>query len=171
MVLLEHPSLVADENPPPQSMPSSSLPEITIESDLAGSVQDKLLRERGKSEGAKKAAEKRKLTKEKIAENIFKSQWLTSGVMTKNAIHSLNDPRFLEPFCLHRIETVKKKDEKTSKRRALTSKLVSAVTALRAKWGHEKTHFFQQCDKNECGAYLQYKKQPKDKATPKNLLG
>jgi hypothetical protein len=48
---------------------------------------------------------------------------------------------------------------------------VSAVTALRAKWGHEKTHFFQQCDKNECGAYLQYKKQPKDKAMPKDLLG
>jgi hypothetical protein len=43
--------------------------------------------------------------------------------------------------------------------------------ALRAKWGHEKTHFFQQCDKSECGAYLQYKKQPKDKAMPKDLLG
>jgi hypothetical protein len=174
MVLLEHPSLVADENPPPQSMPSLSFPEINVESNLAGSVLDKLLREsRGKSEGAKKAAEKRKLTSETIAENIFKSQSqrLTSGVMTKNAIHSLNDPRFLEPFHLRRIETAKKKDEKTSKRRALTSKLVSAVTALRAKWGHEKTHFFQQCNKNECGAYLQYKKQPKDKAMPKDLLG
>jgi hypothetical protein len=48
---------------------------------------------------------------------------------------------------------------------------VSAVTALRAKWGHEKTNFFQQCDKNECGDYLQYKKQPKDKAMPNDLLG
>ena len=171
MVLLEHPSLVADKNPPPQSMPSSSFPEINAESDLAGSVLDKLLRERSQSEGAKKAAEKRKLTSETIAENIFKSQRLTSGVMTKNAIHSLNDPRFLKPFHLRCIETAKKKDEKTSKRRALTSKLVSAVTALRAKWGHEKTHFFQQCDKNKCGAYLQYKKQPKDKAMPKDLLG
>jgi hypothetical protein len=120
MVLLEHPSLVADENPPPQSMPSSSFPEINVESDLAASVLDKLLRERGKSEGAKKAAEKRKLTSEMIAENMFKSQRLTSGVMTKNAIYSLNDPRFPEPFHLRRIETAKKKDEKTSKRRALT---------------------------------------------------
>ncbi len=171
IVLLEHPSLIADKNPPLQSMPSSSFPEINVESDLAGSVLDKLLRERGKSEGAKKAAEKRKLISETIAENIFKSQRLTSGVMTKNAIHSLNDPRFFEPFCLRCIETAKKKDEKTSKRRALTSKLVSAVTTLRAKWGHEKTHFFQQWDKNEYGAYLQYKKQPKDKAMPKDLLG
>jgi hypothetical protein len=171
MVLLEHPSLVADENPPPQSMPSSSFPEINLESDLSGSVLDKLLRERGQSEGAKKAAEKRKLTSEMIAENIFKSQRLTSGVMMKNAIHSLNDPRFLEPFRLHCIETAKKKEEKTSKRRALTSKLVCADMALRAKRGHEKTNFFQQCNKNECGAYLQYKKQPKDKAMPKDLLG
>ncbi len=171
MVLLEHPSLVADENPPPQSMPSSSFPEINIESDLAGSVLDKLLRERGESEGAKKAAEKRKLTSETIAENIFKSQRLTSGVMMQNAIHSLNDPRFLEPFCMRPIETAKKEGEKTSKRRALNSKLVSAVTVLRVKWGHEKTHFFQQWDKNECRAYLQYKKQQKDKAMPKDLPG
>jgi hypothetical protein len=142
MVLLEHLSLVVDKNPPLQSMPSLSFPEINVESDLTGSVLDKLLRERGKLEGAKKAAEKRKLTSETIAENIFKSQRLTSGVKTKNAIHSLNDPRFLEPFHLRCIETAKNKDEKTSKRRALTSKLVSAVTALRAKWGHKKTHFF-----------------------------
>jgi hypothetical protein len=100
MVCLKHPSLVADKNPPQQSMPSLSFPEINVESNLAGSVLDKLLREGGKSDGAKKAAEKRKLTSETIAENIFKSQRLTSGVMMKNAIHSLNDPRFLEPFCL-----------------------------------------------------------------------
>jgi hypothetical protein len=171
MVLLEHPSLIADKNPPPQSMLSSFFPEINVKSDLAGSVQNKLLRERGKSEGAKKVAEKRKLTGEMIAENIFKSQRLTSVVMTQNAIHGLNDPRFLEPFCMRHIETSKKEDEKTSKRRALNSKLVSAVTVLRAKWGHEKTHFFQQCDKNKCGAYLQYKKQQKDKAIPKDLPG
>jgi hypothetical protein len=152
-------------------MLSLSFPEINVESNLAGSVLDKLLRERGKSEGEKKAAEKRKLTSEMIAEKKIQSQRLTSGVMTKNAIHSLNDPRFLEPFQLHCIETAKKKDEKTSKQRALTSKLVSAVTALRAKWGHEKIHLFQQCDKNKCRAYLQYEKQPKDKAMPKDLLG
>ena len=40
---------------------------------------------------------------------------------------------------------------------------------LRKKYGHERTHLFEQCDKNECGAYLQYKKQKKDQATPKDL--
>jgi hypothetical protein len=171
MVLLEHPSLVADKNPSTKSMPPLSFPEINVESDLAGSVLDKLHRERGKSEGAKKAAEKRKLTSEMIAENIFKSQRLTSEVMTQNAIHSLNDPRFFETFCVRRTLIAKKEDEKKSKQRALNSKLMSSVTALRVKWGHEKTHFFQQCDKNECGAYLQYKKQQKDRAMPKNLPG
>ena len=42
---------------------------------------------------------------------------------------------------------------------------------LRAKWGHEKIHFFHQCDEIECGAYLQYKKTQKDKAAPKDLPG
>jgi hypothetical protein len=36
--------------------------------------------------------------------------------MTQNAIHSLNNPRFLEPFCMRCIETAKKEDEKTFKR-------------------------------------------------------
>jgi len=46
-----------------------------------------------------------------------------------------------------------------------------AVKVLRTKLGHENTHKFEQCDKNECGAYLQYKKQPKDKAMSKDLIG
>jgi hypothetical protein len=154
MVLLKHPSLVASENPLKLSNTLLAFQEVNVDSELAGSVLDKLLRERGKSEEARKAAEKRKLTSETIAENIYKSQRLTSGVMTNNAIHCINDPRFLEPFRLHYIETAKKESEKTSKRRALNIKLVSAVKALRAKWGHENTHYFQQCDKNECGAYL-----------------
>ncbi len=106
-----------------------------------------------------------------IADNILKSQRLTSGVMTKNSIYSLSDPRFLEPFHQRRIETQKKDEEKKSKWKALHGKLVRAVKVLRTKWGHENTHKFEQCDKNECGAYLQYKKQPKDKAMPKDLVG
>jgi hypothetical protein len=134
-------------------------------------VLDKILRERSKSDGAKKAAEKRKLTSDLIAQNILKSQRLTSGVMTMNGIHGLSDPRFLELFCQRRIETQKKDEEKKSKRKALHLKLTIVVQALRVKRGHENTHKFEQCDKNECGAYLQYKKQPKDKAMPKDLVG
>jgi len=69
------------------------------------------------------------------------------------------------------MESTKKEAKKKSKRKALNSKLVSAVKELRAKWGHERTHSFQQCDKNKCRAYLQYKKQPQDKAMPKDLQG
>jgi hypothetical protein len=74
--------------------------------------------------------------------------------MTMNGIHGLSDPRFLEPFRQRRIETQKKDEEKKSKRKALHGKLTSAVQALRVKWGHENTHKFEQCDKNECGAYM-----------------
>ena len=49
-----------------------------------------------------------------IAQNILKLQGLTSGVMTKNTIHSLSDPRFLEPFRQRHIETAKKDKEKKS---------------------------------------------------------
>jgi hypothetical protein len=91
--------------------------------------------------------------------------------MTKNSIHSLSDPRFLEPFCQRCIETQRKDDETKSKRKALHGKLVSAVKVLRTKLGHEIIHKFEQCDKTECGAYLQYKKQPKDKTMPKDLIG
>jgi len=162
MVLLEHPSLIADENinAPPQSSLLLPFPEITIEAGLAGSVLDKIIRERSKSNEAKKAAEKRKLTSDMIADNILKSQRLTSGVMTKNSIHSLNDPRFLEPFRRDHIKTQKKEEKKKSKWMALHGKLVSAVMVLRTKLGHEIIHKFEQCDKNECGAYL-YKKTAK----------
>jgi hypothetical protein len=144
MALLEHPSLIADKNinPPPQSGLLPTCSDINVEGDLAGSVLGKILRERSKLEGVKKAAEKRKLMSNSIAENILKSQRLTSGVMTQNSIHSLNDSKFLEPFCLHLIETAKKDAEKKSKWTALNSKLVSAVKELKAKWGHEKTHLF-----------------------------
>ncbi len=37
------------------------------------------------------------------------------------------------------------------------------------KYGQERTHLFEQWDKNECGAYLQYKKQKKDQALPNDL--
>jgi hypothetical protein len=149
MALLEHPSLIDDQkkDPSPQSSQSAPFPDINIQCGLAGTVLDKVLRERSKSDGAKKAAEKRKLTSDLIAQNILKLQRLTSGVMTMNGIHGLSDPRFLEPFCKRHIETQKKDEEKKSKRKALHLKLTSAVQAQRVKGGHENTHKFEQCDK------------------------
>ena len=51
----------------------------------------------------------------------------------------------------------------------MSNKVVSAVKKFQEKYGHEKTHMFQPCDKNECGSYLQYKKQRTDQAMPKDL--
>ena len=90
MKLLEHPSLVAE--------PITQEADMNVENGLAGTVLDRILRERSRSDGAKKAAEKRKSSSESIIENIHKSQQLTSQDLTKNSIHSLSNPRFLDPF-------------------------------------------------------------------------
>ena len=55
------------------------------------------------------------------------------------------------------------------------SKCIDAIVSEYSKHynasSHEILHKFEQCDKTECGAYLQYKKQPKDKAISKDLIG
>ena len=62
MKLVEHPSLVPE--------PITQEADINVEDGLAGSVLDRILRERSRSDGAKKAAEKRKSSSESIVENI-----------------------------------------------------------------------------------------------------
>jgi hypothetical protein len=103
-------------------------------------------------------------------ENIKKSQRLTSGVLTSNGVHSLNDPRFLAPYHEHRDADAARIEEKISKRKTKENKLASAIIELHKKYGHEKSHQFQSCDLNEYGLYLQYKKLgKKDPAMPKDL--
>ena len=46
---------------------------LNIEEGLAGSILDHLIQERSWSDGAKKAADKKKLTSEAVVENIEKS--------------------------------------------------------------------------------------------------
>jgi hypothetical protein len=102
-----------------------------------------------------KAAEKRKLTSNAISENIKKSQRLTSGVLAKNAVHSLDDPRFLEPFRQRKLEHKVKEEEKKTKRKAKASKLFIGVRELREKHAADNTHLFVTCNAKECGVYLQ----------------
>ena len=157
--LLEHPSLA----------PMQKETLLNVEEGLAGSILDRLLWERSRSDGAKKAAEKRKLTSDTISENIKKSQRLTSGILANNAVHSLDDPRFLEPFRQRRIENDIKEEDKKTKRKAKASKLLSGVKAIRNKYGMDKTHLFATCNAKECAVYLQYKKLKTDGAMPKGL--
>ena len=157
--LLEHSSLVTKQKET----------VLNVEVGLAGSVLDRLIRERSRSDGAKKAAEKRKLTSDAVADNIKKSQRLTSGVLVKNAVHSLDDARFLEPFRKRKIENEVKEEEKKMKRKAKSSKLFAGVRAIREKYGMDKTHLFATCNAKECSFYLQYKKLKTDGAMPKGL--
>ena len=46
----------------------------------------------------------------------------------------------------------------------------TGIKKLRETHGHESTHYFAKFNKDECGIYLQYKKQPsKDPGMPKEL--
>ena len=59
---------------------------------------DTILIERSKLEGVEKAAEKRKLTSNSIAEKKLKFQRLMSGVMTKNQSTASMIPNYSSPF-------------------------------------------------------------------------
>ena len=67
--LLEHPSLTVQQKSN-NSINAVTLPCLNVETGLAGSVIDRIIHHRSKSDGAKKAAEKRKLTSENILDNI-----------------------------------------------------------------------------------------------------
>jgi len=108
--LLEHPSLINDaasEHAVPSSADTSSSStscamtltlNIGGEEGMTATVLDRMLTERARSEGAKKAGEKRKQEGQDAAANIRDAKRLTTGVLTANGIHSLRDPEFLEPF-------------------------------------------------------------------------
>jgi hypothetical protein len=81
--------------------------------------------------------------------------------LTKNGIHSLNNPRFVEPFRKHQLECSEKEEENHAKRKEGSNKLGVAIKAMQDKWGREKTHCFEECGMKECNAYLQYKKEVK----------
>jgi len=183
--LLDHPSLKTNEScltnansttdetvestSVTSPMPELPRPQLNVECGLAATCLDALIRDRARSEGAKKATEKRKLESDSIVENIKKSARLTSGVLTQNGVHSLNDPRFLDPFCQRLEEAAKKMDEVAAKNKARCKKKFEEVRVLRAKYGDEKTHLFKNWSMSECSSYLQYKKQKGDPGMPKEL--
>jgi hypothetical protein len=166
--LLDHPllqSVTTSAASPATSVPPLPPPTLNVDSGLASSCLDALMRDRARSDGARKAAEKRKLESDSIEENIAKSQRLT-GVLTQNGVHSLNDPspRFLDPFRQRQTDVAKKLEEKATKTKALRMKRYDEVKALRAKYGGEKSHLFQTWTMAECSSYLQYKKKLRDPA-------
>jgi len=90
--------------------------------------------------------------------------------LTANGIHSVRDPQFLDSFRKRECAKTAKRDKAASEKRSKKKRNVGGVTAMREKHGHERTHHFLQCTLEECGAYLQYKKQDKDPGMPKSLV-
>ena len=163
--LLDHPSLHTVEDVPPT---------LNVEDGMGASILDRMIHHRSRSEGARKAAEKRKRTHDSVMANIRDSRRLTAGILTSNGVHSLDDPDFLGPFRQRQKDRAEKLDKSTKGKRDKVLKSVRAVKGLRDKYGHERTHLFAKCSKDECGAYLQYKKGQggggtKDVAMPKDL--
>ena len=60
--------------------------------------------------------------------------------------------------------------KKANDARVRLLKLKKAVAAIREKHGTDESHKFQRCNKDECGSYLQYKKQAKDPGMPKDVV-
>ncbi len=86
--------------------------------------------------------------------------------MASNGIH----PRFLQAYNEKRRAATEKLDRNATAKRTNIMKKIDAVTKLREKYGHERTHMFAQFSKEECSTYLQYKKQSsKDPGMPRDL--
>jgi len=68
---------------------------LNIREGMAGKCLDRMITERARSSGAKRAANKRKRKGDTVIANLKEAKRLPSGVLAKHGIHSLNDPRFL----------------------------------------------------------------------------
>ena len=123
-----------------------------------------------RSGAAKKAQEKRIREGESAAERLKKAKSISSDVLAKNGIRSLNHPDVVSEVRYRQLDKVEIERKLKSERRKRLVKLTKAVKTLRLKHGmDDTTHLFSKCTKDECGAYLQYKKKPREPAMPKEL--
>ena len=91
---------------------------------------------------------------------MAQSSKLTAGVLVKNGHHNLNHPNVINEVKRHKADKEEAAaSQKMNKHKRLV-KLVKAVKAIRARYGNDLAHQFKSCTKQECGDYLQYKKQP-----------
>ena len=167
-VLLKHASLAKDNEE------AGACKSLNTEVGFAAATLDKLLDHRSRSEGRKRAVEKRNATSAGVVKDLVDTKRLTASVITSRRVHSLDDPRLHEALA-ERDRIRKEKEEKSAKtKRDKIKKVCNGVREMREKWGHESLHRFEPCNLKECGAYLQYKKDQgkgntKDGAMPKGV--
>ena len=166
--LLQHPSLKKPEEVATDSMPA--LPPVNIDHGMSASCADRLIQARQRSDAGKRAADKRKRDDVAIGENLRQSKKLTAGVLVGYGVHALDHPDFIATVKERAAQKEQQASKKKSKDRAKLVKMVKAVQKMRSNIGHESDHLFVNCNFDECGAYLQYKKKAKgDPAMPKSV--
>ena len=165
-VLINHPALMDDITP----KPTPTVDDLNTSEGMGATVLNRVICNRARQDGARKAAEERKRKGETVIENLRESKRLSSGVLAANGVYSLNDERFLQAYNEKQAETAAAAAKSAESRRTRLRKKISGVKALRDKYGHESTHLFATLSKTECGTYLQYKKQStKDGKMPVDL--
>ena len=160
----------ASSTPSQQNNSSTSFITLNIHSGLGATMLDRMINDRARNAGAKKAAEERKRRGGTALQNLKEAKKLSTGILASNGVHSLSDPRFLEAYNAKRAEVQQKQEKTAVERRHKLKKRMEGVKKLREKYGHESTHRFASFNKDECGVYLQYKKQSaKDPRMPTDL--
>ena len=107
-VLLKHALLQQDNE---ETDGSKSL---NTEEGFAATTLDKLLDHRSRSEGRRKAVEKRNATSEGVVKGMVDTRRLTTGAVTSRGVFSLDDPRLREAM-VERERIKKEKEEKSAK--------------------------------------------------------
>eukprot|EP00956_Cyclotella_meneghiniana_P029831 scaffold73458_cov67-Cyclotella_meneghiniana.AAC.1 len=165
---LQHPSLKKPEEVATDPMPA--LPPVNIDHGMSASCADRLIQARQRSDAGNRAADKRKRDDVAIGENLRQSKKLTAGVLVGYGVHALDNPDFIATVKERAAQKEQKASKKKSKDRAKLVKMVKAVQKMRSNIGLERDHLFVNCNFDECGAYLRYKKKAKgDPAMPKSV--
>ena len=176
--LLEHTALLDDTIASPDnttnvteaSNSTASTITLNIEDGKGAMLLDRIIGERVRSAAGKKAADTRKRHGDLISKNLQDAKRLSTGVMAADGIHSLNDPRFLQPLKKRAIQTKEKESRAAADKRGKLTKRIENATKLREKFGNERTHLFANFNLTQCAVYLQYKKQShKDGKMPADL--
>ncbi len=173
-ILLEHPSLQnANQHMRSISTSESTIPSNTTNSfpdlnfngtdGIASSVLNRIITARLKNKGVQQAYKKWKQEGIDIRKNIKESKKLSSGVLTKNGVFALDNAEFVAGF-RDQIEMQRQEAEgRAKKKRKILLCNIAKVQSAREKHGHESEHKFQNFKFEDCGAYLQYKKNKDDK--------
>lgn len=167
---MDHPKLqtlqdLAKEPECNNSPTKALLDSVFLTKGKCATIVDKLVRHADRAEGIERRYEARR--NGQSVENRFKgSKKLTSGIMIKNGVHSVNDREFLELIQERTKQRELEITRKHSKEKRRIGLLKDKVKQARAKKGTG----FDNWSKEELKSFIQYKKRKTgDPAMPKSM--